>query len=132
MIPKLIKVLEEIKAEQQISPFFNDDTLTNYIKEAEYDVNHAVGEKIDYESDLEARSLLKNYVLYANHKRLAEFKEYIEVNMQNFKSSITEIPTYLDGYFRLFEIKQTDDHFPIEFISDTEKDDMVSRIVNNR
>ena len=72
---QLIKVLEEIKAEQQISPFFNDDTLTNYIKEAEYDVNYSVGEEIDYESDLEARSLLKNYVLYANHKRLAEFKE---------------------------------------------------------
>jgi len=72
---QLIKVLEEIKGEQQISPFFDDDTLKNYIREAEYDINHAVGEEIDYESDLEARSLLKNYVLYANHKRLAEFKE---------------------------------------------------------
>jgi hypothetical protein len=72
---QLNKVLEEIKAEQQISPFFNDDTLTNYIKEAEYDINNAVGKIVDYEEDLEARSLLKNYVLYANHKRLAEFKE---------------------------------------------------------
>ena len=42
--------------------------------------------------------------------------------MQNFKSSITKIPTYLDGMFRLFEIKQTTDHFPIEYLKNTEKD----------
>jgi len=72
---QLNKVLEEIKAEQQISPYFSDDILKNYIKEAEYDINNAVGKIVDYEEDLEARSLLKNYVLYANHKRLAEFKE---------------------------------------------------------
>lgn len=72
---QLNKVLEEIKAEQQISPYFSDDILKNYIKEAEYDINNSVGKIVDYEEDLEARSLLKNYVLYANHKRLAEFKE---------------------------------------------------------
>ena len=72
---QLNKVLEEIKAEQQISPYFDDSALTNYIKEGEYDINNAVGKIVDYEEDLEARSLLKNYVLYANHKRLAEFKE---------------------------------------------------------
>lgn len=42
--------------------------------------------------------------------------------MPNFKLNITEIPTYLDGYFRLFEIKQKDGHFPIEYIEDTEKE----------
>jgi hypothetical protein len=42
--------------------------------------------------------------------------------MRNFKSNITEIPTYLDGKFRLFEIKQTDGHFPQEYIKDTGKD----------
>lgn len=68
-------ILKEIKAEQQISPYFSDDILKNYIKEAEYDINNAVGKIVDYENDLKARSLLKNYVLYANHKRLAEFKE---------------------------------------------------------
>lgn len=40
-----------------------------------YNINGYVGCMIDYNSDLEARSLLKNYVLYANYKRLAEFKE---------------------------------------------------------
>ena len=29
----------------------------------------------DYEKDLKARSLLKNYVLYADYKKLAEFRE---------------------------------------------------------
>ena len=65
-------ILEEIKQEH---PFTNDSALVNYIKEAEYDINQAVGEKINYDDDLEARSLLKNYVLYSNYKRLAEFKE---------------------------------------------------------
>ena len=68
-------ILKEIKVEQQISPYFDDSALTNYIKEGEYDINKAVGKKINYDDDLEARSLLKNYVLYSNYKRLAEFKE---------------------------------------------------------
>lgn len=41
--------------------------------------------------------------------------------MQNFKLNITEIPVYLDGSFRLFEIKQTEGHFPVEYVKDTEK-----------
>lgn len=72
---KLISVLEEIKKEQQISPFFNEEILKKYIKEAEYDINYTVGKTIDYDEDLTARTLLKTFVLYANHKRLAEFKE---------------------------------------------------------
>lgn len=69
------KILEEIIDEQQISPFVKTDGLVNYINEGIYDINQSSGTKIDYEKDLKARSLLKNYVLYANHKRLAEFKE---------------------------------------------------------
>ncbi|MDD4734014.1 MAG: phage head closure protein [Bacilli bacterium] len=42
--------------------------------------------------------------------------------MQNFKLNITEIPTYLDGKFKLFEIKQKSGHFPIEYIEDTKKE----------
>lgn len=42
--------------------------------------------------------------------------------MQNFKLNITEIPTYLDGKFKLFEIKQTSGHFPVEYIEDIEKE----------
>lgn len=69
------EILTEIKDEQQIPSFFNEKILINYIKEAEYNINQSSGNAIDYDEDLDARSLLKNYVLYANHKRLAEFKQ---------------------------------------------------------
>ena len=62
---KIKEILQEIK----------DESLINYIKEAEYSINQNSGNSIDYDKDLEARSLLKNYVLYANDKRLAEFKQ---------------------------------------------------------
>lgn len=68
-------ILNEIKSEQAISPKIPDDNFINYIKEGMYDLNDSVGCIIDYKTDLSARSLLKNYVLYANYKRLAEFKE---------------------------------------------------------
>lgn len=34
----------------------------------------------------------------------------------NFKLDITNIPTYLDGKFEIFEIKQTTGHYPIEYL----------------
>ena len=68
------ELLEEIKKEQHISPFEEDSVIIGYIKEAEYDINKC-GPGIDYDTDLDARSLLKNRVLYAREKRLAEFKE---------------------------------------------------------
>ena len=43
--------------------------------------------------------------------------------MQNYKmNTITNIPTYLDGKFRIFEIKQTKDVYHTEYLHDTEKD----------
>ena len=68
-------LLEEIKREQHPSPFKDDNEFLGYIKDGEYDINKACGAKIDYQKDLKARSLLKNYVLYADYKRLAEFKQ---------------------------------------------------------
>lgn len=84
------ELLKEIKGEQHISPFEDDDVVIGYIKEAEYDINDKTGYKIDYEIDLTARSLLKNYVLYARGKRLAEFKqlygaEYAELQAKYYK-----------------------------------------------
>ena len=38
-----------------------------------YDINEYCGKKINYDMDLKARRLLKNYVLYADYKKLAEF-----------------------------------------------------------
>lgn len=69
------KILKEIKSEQHLSPFKEDEEIISYIKEGEFDINHIVGKEINYDEDLQARSLLKNYVLYADNKRLAEFKE---------------------------------------------------------
>lgn len=68
------KILNEIKDEQHISPSEEDNVIIGYIKEAEYDINKC-GPEIDYETDLDARSLLKNRVFYARYKRLAEFKQ---------------------------------------------------------
>lgn len=67
------ELLEEIKREQHPSPFKEDEEFIGYIKDGEYKINYDCGEKINYETDLDARSLLKNYVLYADYKRLAEF-----------------------------------------------------------
>lgn len=36
------------------------------------------------------------------------------MNIRNFKSSITQIPTYLDGYFDLYAIVDDDGVFPID------------------
>lgn len=68
------KILQEIKNEQHISPYEEDSVIIGYIKEAEYDINKC-GPEIDYDEDLEARSLLKDRVFYAREKRLAEFKQ---------------------------------------------------------
>ncbi len=72
---KIKKIVEEVRKEQLISPKLPDDSFINYAKEGMYNINEYVGCMLDYESDLDARALLKNYILYANHKRLAEFKE---------------------------------------------------------
>lgn len=36
--------------------------------------------------------------------------------MLNYKQSITSLPVYNDGYFKLFEIKQTKDKFAVEYL----------------
>ena len=69
------KLVNQIRDEQHISPFEEDEVIIGYIKEAEYDINHNCGTEIDYEKDLKARSLLKDYVFYAREKRLAEFRQ---------------------------------------------------------
>lgn len=84
-------LLKEIKNEQH--PLEDDFTLNSYIKEAQYDINDAVGFKIDFGKDLKARKLLKNYVFYERYKRLAEFKqlyigEYADLQAKYYTSSI--------------------------------------------
>lgn len=80
------KLLQEIKQEQHPSPFKEDKEFIQYIKDGEYDINNYCGTVIDYEKDLQARSLLKNYVLYADYKRLAEFKELYGAEYANLQA----------------------------------------------
>lgn len=42
--------------------------------------------------------------------------------MLTYKQSITNLPTYNDGKFRLFEIHQTKTTYPVEYLKDTGKD----------
>lgn len=86
------KLVDEIRGEQHISPLEEDEVIIGYIKAGEYDINDNVGEKIKYEVDLKARSLLKNYVQYARYGRLAEFKqlyvgEYAELQAKYYNPS---------------------------------------------
>lgn len=39
--------------------------------------------------------------------------------MLTYKQSITNLPTYNDGVFKLFQIKQTEETYPLEYIKDT-------------
>ena len=86
------KLLQEIREEQHISKSEKNETLKVYIKEAEFDINQAAGTEIEYEDDLQARSLLKNYVVYARFKKLAEFKqlyggEYAKLQAKYYEST---------------------------------------------
>lgn len=67
------ELLQEIRNEQH--PLEDDETLIGYIKKGEYDINYNSGAKINYGIDLDARSLLIDYVLYARYKRLPEFRQ---------------------------------------------------------
>ncbi len=72
---QISNLADEIRGEQHISPLEEDKTIIGYIKEAEFDINETSGAKIEYNIDLKARSLLKNYVLYRRYDRLAEFRQ---------------------------------------------------------
>ena len=67
--------VEEYREENHISPFRQDREFLEYIKDGMADINEYCGTKINYTEDRQARRLLKNYVLYADYKKIAEFKE---------------------------------------------------------
>ena len=72
---QLTDLVNEIRNEQHISDCETDEVIKNYVKDGIYYINKNVGAEINYEKDLKARRLLKNYVLYVRYQRLAEFKE---------------------------------------------------------
>ena len=51
--------------------------------------------------------------------------------MLNFKQTITNLPNYNDGKFRLFEIKQADTTYPIEYLKDTGKEMWFEELSNS-
>lgn len=72
-------ILKEVRREQNISPFIKDITILQYIKDGIYDIkDDCCSGNVDFDKDFKARSLLKDYVFYANNKRLAEFKKLYE------------------------------------------------------
>lgn len=86
------KLIEEIRSEQHVSPNEEDEVIEKLIKEAEFDINSKSGAKIDYDADLTARGLLKNYAMYRRFGRIAEFKQlyagdYADLQAKYYKPS---------------------------------------------
>ena len=72
----LTAIATEIKAEMQLAPSTSDEVLKQYTKEGEAFLNSRLsGLEIDFNADLVARALLKNYVRYAYYGMVSDFKE---------------------------------------------------------
>lgn len=86
------KLIQEIRLEQHITPNEDDEVVEKIIREAEFDINSKSGAQINYDKDLTARSLIKNYVMYCRFGRLAEFKQlyigdYADLQAKYYKPS---------------------------------------------
>lgn len=68
------QLIIEIREGYNIPFFFSDEMLFQAIQEGNYYLSRLVG-NIDYDEDLQARMLLKNYVLYSYHNRLDDFED---------------------------------------------------------
>ena len=69
------KILEEIRINHKISPLRNIKDLTSNLLEGIYDIETFVGSYIDFDEDLTARKLLKDYVLFSDFNMISKFKE---------------------------------------------------------
>lgn len=76
------ELIDEIRREYHIPPFFSDEGIENFIKEGAYRLER-LNPGRDYEEDLLYRSLLKSYVYYAYHGKVDSF-------FTNYSSSIIE------------------------------------------
>ncbi|MDE6141318.1 MAG: hypothetical protein K2G03_01815, partial [Bacilli bacterium] len=68
-------LLSEIRIEQKVSPSRKDEEFESYIKQGIFDIEEIVGTFINFDQDLKARALLKEYVLFSDFKMLKDFKE---------------------------------------------------------
>lgn len=72
---QIAALLTEIKDELGTPPGTDQDTkLTNFIKSGEYDIRSKVSSFVDFVNDLNARTLLKNFVRYSYYGQLDEFR----------------------------------------------------------
>ena len=67
-------LIDEIRAEYQIPPFFSNDSLNRYVAEGK-GVFERLVPGVDFDEDTTARMLLKNYVFYSYNHRTNEFFE---------------------------------------------------------
>lgn len=67
------EIMQEIRVEFQIPPYFPDEGLENYIKEGRARLD-SLNPGRDIKQDLVYRSLLKNYVYYAFHHRIDDWE----------------------------------------------------------
>lgn len=69
---ELTTLVEEMREEFQIPPYYQDAQLENLAKEGEITVGK-LNPGCDISEDLTYRMLLKNYMYYAFHHRVNEF-----------------------------------------------------------
>lgn len=75
-------LIGEFRTDYQIAPYVSDDTLTRLAKEGEGALSDLVL-SVDFEGDLVARALLKNYMYYAMNHVTNEFWE-------NYRNDVTQ------------------------------------------
>ncbi len=85
---QIVILVTEIKGELATPPGLQDSVLENYIKEGIADIKASVADGIDFEKNLNARSLLKNYVRYAYYGIKDEFyaryhAEYFQLGVEH-------------------------------------------------
>ncbi len=68
------QLIDEIRGEYQIPPFFSDDQLNTLVSDSMYYFSKLF-DGVDFDEDRSARELLKARVFYAFNKRLDEFSE---------------------------------------------------------
>lgn len=71
---ELATLINEMREEFQIPPYYDDNQLTNLAKEGEFTVGE-LNPGCSITEDLTYRMLLKNYMYYAYHHRVSEFMD---------------------------------------------------------
>jgi len=89
-------LITEIREDYQLPPYVSDTVITRYIQEGEAFFN-SLAISVDYDSDLELRSLLKNYVYYAWNHVLNEFQENYSRSILKWQFEHEEDPSDLES-----------------------------------